>query len=338
MGHAPMYLGTRLAVDPLNTYAAIPPSLPDYNPAADVEALHKATKGFGTNENAIHRVLCVRSGEQIQVLAAAYKGRYGKDLGHVMKKETSGNHERCLTSLVLGPLDYDVEVLAEATHGAGTKESTLTELVIGRTPQDLAMLRAAYEKRFHKSFDQMIAGELSFKTKDAFMIALQGQWEDNGFVDPNKLRADVANLANHMRLGFTDEMLVASIIFRRSPTYLHALCAQFKSSQRSSLTKQIKQHFSGHLEQALLYAVEGGKRDTQGIWRDAKMLEKAMAGAGTKDVQLIYRLIRAHWDRQRFEQIKHAYQQKYRRTLISRVKGETSGHYDNCLCSLIDGR
>lgn len=231
------------------------------------------------------------------------------------------------------------------------------------------MLRAAYEKRFRSSFDQMVAGELSFKTKDAFMIALQGRWEDNGHVDPNMLHHDVSQLANNMRLGFTDELLVCSIIFRRSPTYIQALCNQFKASQRSSLTKQIKQHFSGHLQDALLYAVEGGKRDPQGIWRDAKMLEKAMAGVGTKDHQLIYRLIRAHWDRARFEQIKHAYQMKYRKSewggpyslcrssraeclvlriisltlfsfagLVSRVKGETSGHYEDALVAIIEGR
>ena len=33
------------------------------------------------------------------------------------------------------------------------------------------------------------------------------------------------------------------------------------------------------------------KRDGQGIWRDAKLLEKSMAGLGTKDAQLIYRFV-----------------------------------------------
>ena len=30
------------------------------------------------------------------------------------------------------------------------------------------------------------------------------------------------------------------------------------------------------------------KHDGQGFWRDAKLLEKSMAGLGTKDTQLIY--------------------------------------------------
>lgn len=63
----------------------------------------------------------------------------------------------------------------------------------------------------------------------------------------------------------------------------------------------------------MLFAVEGGKRDGLGIWRDAKRLEAAMKGAGTADVLLIARLVRAHWDRNRFEQVKLAYQQKYKK-------------------------
>jgi hypothetical protein len=33
------------------------------------------------------------------------------------------------------------------------------------------------------------------------------------------------------------------------------------------------------------------KRDGQGIWRDAKLIEKSMAGLGTRDAQLIYRFV-----------------------------------------------
>jgi hypothetical protein len=50
---------------------------------------------------------------------------------------------------------------------------------------------------------------------------------------------------------------------------------------------------SGQLEFSLLYLMHGAKskRDGQGIWRDAKLIEKSMAGLGTKDAQLIYRFV-----------------------------------------------
>lgn len=47
------------------------------------------------------------------------------------------------------------------------------------------------------------------------------------------------------------------------------------------------------METSLLYVMHGAKskRDGQGIWRDAKLIEKSMAGLGTRDTQLIYRFV-----------------------------------------------
>lgn len=77
------------------------------------------------------------------------------------------------------------------------------------------------------------------------------------------------------------------------------------------------------------------KRDRQGIWRDAKLLEATMAGLGTKNTQLIYRIVRAHWNPVRLEAIKTAYKNRYGKTLEHRVKGETSGPYRDILIDII---
>lgn len=96
------------------------------------------------------------------------------------------------------------------------------------------------------------------------------------------------------------------------------------------------------------------KRDGQGFWRDAKLLEKSMAGLGTRDTQLIYRfvffhlffvsyysyffkyrLVRAHWDPRRLEAIKDAYKRRYGKSLEVRVKGDTSGDYQKLLVAIV---
>lgn len=60
-----------------------------------------------------------------------------------------------------------------------------------------------------------------------------------------------------------------------------------------------------------------------------------MAGMGTHDEQLIYRLVRAHWNPQRMEAIKEAYKRRYSKTLEHRVTGETSGRYKDLLVALV---
>jgi len=62
-----------------------------------------------------------------------------------------------------------------------------------------------------------------------------------------------------------------------------------------------------------------------------------MAGLGTKDTMLIYRLVRAHWDSNRLKEVKDAYQRRYGKQLESRVKGETSGPYRDLLIAIVKG-
>lgn len=67
----------------------------------------------------------------------------------------------------------------------------------------------------------------------------------------------------------------------------------------------------------------------------AQLLEDAMAGMGTKDELLVGRVVRYHWDRNELANIKGAYQQRFRRSLASRIKGETSGDYERLMVACI---
>lgn len=67
----------------------------------------------------------------------------------------------------------------------------------------------------------------------------------------------------------------------------------------------------------------------------AQLIEDAMAGMGTKDQLLVSRVVRFHWDRNVLANIKGAYQQRFRRSLASRIKGETSGDYERLMVACV---
>jgi len=159
---------------------------------------------------------------------------------------------------------------------------------------------------------------------------------DNQYVDPAAVQADVATLKK--AADKKDESGFVEVLVNRSTPHLQAVITSYGTSYKS-LSKVIKKAFSGDVERALLHIVHGvkAKRDGRGEWRDAKLLEKSMAGLGTRDAQLVYRLIRASWDRQRFERIKSAYERRFNKPLLARVKGETSGPYRDALVMLIEG-
>lgn len=67
----------------------------------------------------------------------------------------------------------------------------------------------------------------------------------------------------------------------------------------------------------------------------ASLLEDAMAGMGTKDLLLVSRVVRFHWDRANMANVRSAYEKRYRTNLGSRIRGETSGNYERLLLACV---
>ena len=86
------------------------------------------------------------------------------------------------------------------------------------------------------------------------------------------------------------------------------------------------------MKQALLYQL---RQAVDKYMHAASLLEDAMAGLGTKDWLLVTRVVRYHWDSTLLANVKAAYQQRYRKSLASRVKGETSGDYERLLVACL---
>lgn len=70
--------------------------------------------------------------------------------------------------------------------------------------------------------------------------------------------------------------------------------------------------------------------------RDAIALEDCMAGPGTKDERLTTRITAIHWDRGHAGQVRGAYKHRYKKDLISRIRGETSGDYERILVAMME--
>ncbi|KAL0062081.1 hypothetical protein AAF712_011081 [Marasmius tenuissimus] len=93
------------------------------------------------------------------------------------------------------------------------------------------------------------------------------------------------------------------------------------------------------MRDVLLYYVNGASHkhinEGYGVWRDAKLLEATMKGFGTRDSDLLRRIVRLRWDKPRFQAVKNAYHKKYKKSLESRVAGETSGDFKKILLALL---
>jgi annexin A7/11 len=327
-----------------------------WNGDADAEALRKAMKGFGTDEKLLTRVLADKDPLQVNVLRQSYHRKFNRDLIHDVKSEVSGWFEEGLCAIIRGPLQTDVHLLKGATDGPGTKEKVLNDVLLGRSNADLRAIKETYQKTYRTSLEADIKADLSMKTERHFLMVLAANRnEESAPVVPQQIDQDVMEIykATEGKVG-TDELLVCSILSHRSDAQIRAIAHTYKQKFTRDLETVIKkvfplllplfspletfmltyklQEFSGHMEAALLYQLRTG---IDKAMRDAMLLEDAMAGAGTHDALLTNRVVRVHWDRNHMTQVKGAYQHKYHKSLVQRIKGETSGHYERLLVACL---
>ncbi|RPB07838.1 Annexin [Morchella conica CCBAS932] len=309
-----------------------PPVAPRIIPTADIDIIYKACKGFGTDEKALISVFGYREGDVIDAIREQYSTHTKRDLITTIEKETSGNFRTALKAVAYGPSECDVFFANLAIAGFGTNESMLTESIMGRTNAEVNRMKTIYPLRYKESLEAAVRGDLSMKTEKLFMMALSGQriedWEP---INPQVVANDAAAIHNACAGLGTDELLVCSVLTRASEPYLRALATEYKNRHKTDLVKLIKKEFSGHMQDALVYIVEGAlNRPT----RDAILLEASMKGIGTRDELLISRLVRMHWNKHHFELVKREFKRLYGRDLQQRVKGETSGDYGKLMVAL----
>lgn len=283
-------------------------------------------KGFGTNESVLIQILSKPDPLQMALLKRTYNQRHHRDLEKDIKSETSRYFRDGLVALVQGPLLHDVHSVHEAIKGLGTKESLLNDVLLGRSNADMRAIKQAYHETYKHTLEADVKGDLSLKTERLFtMVMAATRNEESAPVILTELDRDAIELHRAMdaRVG-TDQITVCSILSNRSDGQLRALAHHWQQKYHNSLEKVIESEFSGHMKDALLLMV---RRACDRAMTDATQLEDAMAGMGTKDVLLVQRVVRVHWDRAHLDQVRRAYNHRYKRDLIQRVRGETSGDY-----------
>jgi len=300
--------------------------------AADV--LRKAMKGFGTDEDALIKILAPMGPLEVESVKDAFRQNHKRDLMKDVHSETSGYFRDGLEAILRGPLEQDCYTLREGLKGIGTKEEFLDEVLLGRSNADINAIKAHYQHMYERSLESDMKSDLSAKTERMFdMILAARRTEESAPINPQQIENNVNELyrVTEGQMG-TDELQVCAIISSASTAQLRAIAQSYQSRYQRTLEECIRKEFSGHMKDVLLYmvckAVDPAKHD-------ADLLEAAMAGAGTKDTALVRRIIMVHWNRDRLQQCKGAYRHYYKQDLAQRIKKETSGDYEKLMVACV---
>ncbi|XP_056135616.1 annexin A5b [Lampris incognitus] len=303
----------------------------NFNANQDAEALYKAMKGLGTDEDVILQLLTSRSNAQRQQIKSAYKTLHGKDLINDLKGELGGKFETVIVALMTPPITYDVTLLRNAIKGAGTDEKVLVEILASRKAQQIKDIVAAYREDYDDNLEEDIAGDTSGHFKRLLIILLQASRQQG--IQEGTIESDAQALfkAGEEKFG-TDEQQFVTILGNRSAEHLRKVFDAYMKLTGYEMEESIQRETSGGLRDLLLAVVKCA-RSVPAYF--AETLYYAMKGAGTDDQTLIRVMVsRSEVD---MLDIKREFRRMFPNSLHSMIMGDTSGDYRNTLLLLCGG-
>uniref|UniRef100_A0AAX7TSX8 Annexin n=1 Tax=Astatotilapia calliptera TaxID=8154 RepID=A0AAX7TSX8_ASTCA len=312
---------------------------PNFDPAADAQALRKAMKGFGTDEDAIIDIVAWRSNAQRQEIRQAFKSLLGRDLMKDLKSELSKNLERLIIGLMLTPAEFDAKMMRKAMEGAGTDEHALIEILVTRSNQEIHAMNAAYQGAYKKSLEDAIQSDTSGHFC-RILVSLGAREE--GLADVERANADAQ--VTECILFFTeladacnadsDDMVMKfmSILCTRSFPHLRKVFQEFVKCSNKDIEQIIKKEMSGDVKNAF-YAIVRSVKNQPSYFADR--LYKAMKGLGTDDRALI-RIMVSRSEIDLFN-IRKEFKETHDASLHEFIQGDTSGDYRKTLLILCGG-
>ncbi len=298
----------------------------------DVDALRKAMKGAGTDEDAIIKIVANRNNTQRQQLKYYYNQKFKRDLIADLKSELSGKFEDAVLALFDDPYVYDAKSLRKAMKGAGTDEDTCIEILCTRPNWYLRNIITAYGNLFKADLIKDIQSDFSGNLQKILVSILNCSRSENA--QPN--HQIIENYAQQLikggikRLG-TDEKLFIDILTKCSTQELQYLSQVYQQLAKESLLKSIDKEFSGNLKKTLKTIILANTTPSEYF---ASRVFEAIKGAGTND-RLLMRILITR-DEVDMPQIKACYKQMYGKDMVQVVKSETSGDYKKLLVELCD--
>jgi annexin A7/11 len=302
-----------------------------FNAHADAEALRAAMKGFGTDEDAIIEILTTRSNAQRQEIAEIFKNEYGRDIIEDLKSELGGKLEDVVLALMKPSDQFLCKELNKAMDGIGTNEETLVEILCSKSNEEVKKIVTEYEEMYGRPLAEHLCSETDGHFRRLLTLVITGARDPVGTIDPEKAKeqAEALYAAGEGTLG-TNEEIFYRILSHASHAQLELIFDEYKNVSGNTIEQALNSELSGEMLEAMLAIVECVQSPAAFF---ARRIHKAIDGMGTDDQSLIRIIVsRSEID---LQSIKEEYERIFDCTLLSAIRGETSGDYKKILCALI---
>ena len=298
--------------------------------SGDAAAMRKAMEGFGTDEDALIKIVANRSNAQRQKIKEEYKTAYGRDLISDLKSELRGKLEDAMVALFTEPIEYDVDSLNRAMKGAGTDEDAVIEIITSRPNWMLKKIKEKFKQKYNKELESAVKSDFHGDLERLLVSILQCKRSENN--NPNQ--SECANLAKELfdageKKWGTDSSIFNKIFTGCSPTEIACIAREYHKISGHTILDGIDKEFSGNTKKALRSIVYALISPSEYF---ATRVQDAIKGFGTNDHLLIRVLITR--DEIDMPQIKQYYKQLYGNDMVEDIKKDIGGDYKKLMVEL----
>uniref|UniRef100_A0A6P7G4I3 Annexin n=1 Tax=Diabrotica virgifera virgifera TaxID=50390 RepID=A0A6P7G4I3_DIAVI len=221
-----------------------------------VEELHRAISGMGTDDDSLVEILVVHDNEEIQRLSERYQELYETSLEDAIRGDESGTLQRLLVSLSTGGRDdsglvdknsaiADAQALYDAGESSwGTEESVFNSILCLKNKRQLKLIFDEYETMIGHSIEDAIDNEFSGSTKNAY-LALVTSIRDKPVYLATKLHDAMHGMG-------TDDKTLIRIIVSRSEIDLEDIKEAYEAKYAKTLYERVSDDCSGKYLKTLL--------------------------------------------------------------------------------------
>jgi len=264
-----------------------------------------------------------RTKEQLVSIAANYKKNHKHTLEENLKSECSGHFRKLLLDMIKPIPQVMLDHLKTATEGLGTRDRTLIDVLVSSTSEQITAM-----EQLHPKIVADVINDVSGDFKDLVTEILKGHREKASDMSEDNVLAvcDQLYKAGEGKVG-TDEKVFIEVMARKSPELLQKVSDLYKVKHKHSLEEAIKRETSGHFKHCLIALMKPRKIFI------ADRLHSAMKGMGTDDRALIFYF--STLSREELREIAVLFEARHKQTLVSAVKGDTTGDYGALLLGLL---
>mmetsp|Transcript_3505 Transcript_3505/g.7744 ORF Transcript_3505/g.7744 Transcript_3505/m.7744 type:complete len:269 (-) Transcript_3505:34-840(-) len=258
--------------------------------------------------------------------------KYGKELKELMKSENSGNFGFLTQLLSLPAPEADAKIIRKATKGLGTNEELLWSVILGRSNEEIRILKKVYYQRYNKDLISLVSSELSGDLKKLHLACLQGMEEtyDPSYHNASKAEEDAVEFYKKGQGKWgTDEKALFHTLCKSPPQYLKMMDDAYVAKYNVNLEKALEKELRGKVKKAAIFTVGMKLHPYETI---AEHIKSTCAGMGTDELGLSCAILRYQHILPR---VMIAHVNLFSKSIGERVADETRGDYKNLLLEMI---